>query len=274
MKTHLVCSGGGLVACGYLWGFCAEYDLENIEYAHVKSGSTWGALLINKFGLKRSHDFMLKHMVTIGDLYDWNTAEIFGAMFGRKITGIFTHDDLEENINSYSDKDGTPFLKFFAYCFDFKTKQREGFKWDHADIVKISMASSTIGGILKPYKRRYLDLALNGMPRPESVIEGVAPGDRIVFLDAYKPSTGELTDQELTECDWRDYLDVNFQIPLQTKSAEYAVEVEFFATQADCQFVHAPIDVEKSITDFSEQTLFDSIEAGKRAAREVKKNDL
>lgn len=271
MKVQLVASGGGLVAAGYFWGFCQQYGLDKISHAHVKSGSTWSAKLISDLDLSGAHDFMQKHMVTMGDLYDWNTSEIFGSMmFGRKLTGPFTHEDLEENVETYGQKAGAPFLTFTVHMYDFKTKGQHHVDWNHGEILKYVTASSAIGGILKPYKRRYLDLAMNGLPDPE-VVKPYAMTDNshVVFLDAYKPPAGELSDEQLTQLDWKDYLDCNFQIPLQRQSAEYALELEHFAKTWGCGFSHVPIDIEKSITDFSETTLSDSIEAGKRAAKGV-----
>lgn len=271
MKLQVVASGGGLVAAGYFWGFCSEIELKNIAHAHVKSGSTWSAKLISDLDLDQAVVFMKTHMVTMGDLYDWNTSEIFGSMMGRKLTGLFTHEDLEENIQSYRQKTGSPFLLFSVYCYDFATKGQYREDWNSSEILKFVTASSSIGGILKPYKKRFLDLGLNGLPNPELVEFNVNRGsDHIVFLDAYKPPSGQLNDEQLNQLDWKDYLDCNFQIPLQRQSAEYALELGHYAKTWDCGFTHAPIDIEKSITDFSEQTLFDSIEAGKRAARKVK----
>lgn len=272
-KTHLVCSGGGITACAYVVQFCLRYGLENIVRAYVKSGSAWAGFLLSSYGAVGANRFIDHNMIDIGDVYAIDTAELGGYFLGSPIAGFVNHDDFKYAVKKWLDPVVVRHLDYTVFAYDFKTKTQvnwisENFKGPQ-DELKYVCASSSIGGILTPLDNRYLDLGLMGMPDKEAI--DIKPGERLIFLDAYRPIGGELTDEQLDACDYRDFLDANFQIPLQKQSAEYAVELQYYAVHNGAYYYHLPIDIESSISDFSEENVKAVREAADRAYEGVVK---
>lgn len=264
-KTHLVCSGGGIVACVFMVQFCKRYGLQKIHRAYVKSGSAWSAFLLESYGVAGAERFIDHNMTDIGDVYSISTDELGGAFLGSPIAGFVNHNDMRRAIKNWIDPVAiVKHLNYDIFAYDFQTKKQ--LWWPSERLTGLDnrlnhvFASSSIGGILVPFEGRYMDIGLLGMPssdkdhEPGDAID-LKAGDTLIFLDAYKPITDALTDEQMQNLDYRDYLDANFQLPLIEQSRHYAVELEYFAIYRQAKFHHVALDVETSISDFSEENI-------------------
>lgn len=270
MKTHLVASGGGIKACAYVTGFI-EKDGAPTGYSHGKSGSAWALYGCATMGPNKFIEFMAQNMAEIGDIYDINTRGLIRNVWsGRPIKGFVTYEDLYESLAARpADFDNFPYS---VYCYDFATGKPVEIPHTDPKILRFVLASSALGGIVTPYKNRFIDLGLLGMPTLKSVAKHLQKGDRVIFLDSYRATTSEYTEEELEALDYRDFLDAHLELPLAKQSEYYSLELQFLCDSNNIDYYHLPIDIDSSMSDFSGGNIERCLEAGHRAAERYNKN--
>lgn len=268
MRTHLVASGGGIKACAYVAGFIDSYGMPT-GYSHGKSGSAWALYGCASYGPTNFIEFMANHMAEIGDVYDINTRGLLrNIWYGRPLKGFATYEDLYESfITKAADFSN---FDYSVYCYDFGTGKPVEIPHTDPKIIRFVLASSALGGVVVPYKNRYVDLGLLGMPPVECVAKHLEKGDKVIFLDAYKARDMEYSEEQLEALDYRDYLDAHLELPLQKQSEYYSLELQFLCDSNGIGYQHLPIDIDSSMSDFSAENIERCVEAGNRAAGQVK----